>query len=264
MDGPSPTPAWGGRLFLAPGVFLYVGPGGVADEHAHHAVQFVWASEGELTLRWPARRTRVRAALVPANLPHSFEAQGQPLVLMLVERHGPRGAALERRAREGLGHELLESLSGLKFPSLEAGPEEAMAWCERVFTALGATSTGVEVPSRGIRRAIAYVESALDTVPSLEVAAARASVSPTRLTHRFSAEVGIPFRRFVLWARLKRAVEETRRGANLTEAAVEAGFSDAAHFSRTFRAMFGLSPSTVLPRMEFFGGHWVAPGAPSR
>ncbi len=257
-------PAWGGRLFLAPGVFLYVGPGAAADEHAHHAVQFVWASEGELTLRWPAREARVRAALVPANLSHSFEARGQPIVLMLVERHGPRGAALDRRAKEGLGHDLLESLPGLKFPSLDIGSEEAMAWCESVFAALGATSTGVDAPTRGTRRAIEYVESALDTVPSLEVAAARASVSPTRLTHRFSAEVGIPFRRFVLWARLKRAVEETRRGASLTEAAVEAGFSDAAHFSRTFRAMFGLSPSMVLPHMEFFGGHWDAPGTPSR
>jgi AraC-like DNA-binding protein len=150
------------------------------------------------------------------------------------------------------------------FPSFELGPEEAMAWCEGVFTALGATSTGLEAPSRTTRRAIAYVEGALDTVPSLADAAARASVSPTRLTHRFSEEVGIPFRRFVLWARLKRAVEETRRGASLTEAAVEAGFSDAAHLSRTFRAMFGLSPSMVLPLMEFFGGPWGSPGAPSR
>lgn len=261
---PPAPPAWGGRLFLAPGVILYLGPGAVADEHAHHAVQLVWASEGEVTLRCPSRTTRVRAALVPASLPHSFEAQGQPLALLLVERHGPRGAALDRRAREDLGRDLHESLSGVRFPSLDLGPGEAMAWCESVFTALGVASTGVEALSRTTRRAITYIEGALDTVPSLADAAARASVSPTRLTHCFSAEVGIPFRRFVLWARLKRAVEETRRGASLTEAAVEAGFSDAAHLSRTFRAMFGLSPSMVLPLMEFFGGPWGTPDAPSR
>jgi AraC-like DNA-binding protein len=84
-------------------------------------------------------------------------------------------------------------------------------------------------------------------------------MSPTRLTHVFSREVGIPFRRFVLWTRIKHAVSTTRAGANLTAAAVAAGFSDAAHFSRTFRGMFGLSPSRVLPVAEILATQWDPP-----
>jgi AraC-like DNA-binding protein len=81
-------------------------------------------------------------------------------------------------------------------------------------------------------------------------------VSPTRVTHQFTSEIGIPVRRFVLWTRIKRAVEAHRTGRDLTAAAIEAGFSDAAHFSRTFRAMFGLSPSLVLPVAEIIGRAW--------
>ena len=36
------------------------------------------------------------------------------------------------------------------------------------------------------------------------------------------------------------------RGSSLTDAAVEAGFADAAHFTRTFRGHFGIPPSALL------------------
>jgi AraC-like DNA-binding protein len=39
------------------------------------------------------------------------------------------------------------------------------------------------------------------------------------------------------------------RGANLTDAAISAGFSDSAHFSRLHRETFGVTPSYILGRL---------------
>ena len=74
-------------------------------------------------------------------------------------------------------------------------------------------------------------------------------------SHIFSAEgraaflfverTGLPFRTWVLWLRIQRAVELYAAGASLTVAAHEAGFADSAHLSRTFRRTFGL-PATAL------------------
>ena len=63
---PKRVPGWGGRVILDVGSLLFVGPGGVAEQHAHHAVQLVWAQEGEftITLDQPLQR---RAVLVPAG-----------------------------------------------------------------------------------------------------------------------------------------------------------------------------------------------------
>lgn len=125
-----------------------------------------------------------------------------------------------------------------------------------MVAALARSSTDATLVSSVSRRAIEHIERSIDSVPRLPDAAAEIGISPTRLTHVFTREVGLPFRRFVLWTRIKRAVMEVQSGADLTKAAMAAGFTDAAHFSRTFRATFGLSPSLVLPIAELAGTIW--------
>jgi AraC-like DNA-binding protein len=245
--------AWRGRMFLDAGTIVFLGPGGVAERHAHHVVQLVWARDGQLTLTLDAPVKR-RAALVPADVAHAFDATGQTIALVLVDPHAARGAALERRARHAPGQELALSVP---FPSLDLSAADAARWCDLLLAGFGAG----ERPnlSDAVRAAIAFVEDTIDGTPRLPDAARHIGLSPTRLTHLFTREVGIPFRRFVLWTRVKRAVDETRAGADLTRAAVAAGFSDSAHLSRTFRTMFGLPPSTVLPFVEIIGTTWPRP-----
>ena len=249
------TTTWAGRLFLDAGAVVYIGPGGPADRHAHHAVQLVWAEDGELmvTIEQPVQR---RAVLIPADVPHAFDATGRHIALLLVDPHSARGASLDRRARLVVGQDVANDLPS-RFPPRDVTAPDAARWSDAALAALGAARG--EVPlSAATRRAITYIEEAIDGVPRLADAARRIGISPTRLTHVFSQEVGIPFRRFVLWTRVKRAVEESRTGADLTRAAVAAGFSDSAHLSRTFRSMFGLSPSMVLPHVEIVGSVWTA------
>lgn len=242
---------------LAPGLVLYVGAGGSADAHAHHAVQLVIAEAGAMRIAVAGGEVEARAALVPARVAHSFVAlPGTRVALVLVDAHGARGAELDRRAHELAGQDLSASLSRVSFPADRFSAAEGAAWCGHVLRELGVDTSDANAPSRTTRRAIAYIEGALDGVPRIGDAAAYASTSASRLSHRFSEEVGLPFRRFVLWTRVKRAVEVVRRGGDLTQAALEAGFSDAAHLSRTFRAMFGLSPSLVLPHIEVTGSPW--------
>jgi AraC-like DNA-binding protein len=61
----------------------------------------------------------------------------------------------------------------------------------------------------------------------------------------FVEQTGLPFRTYLLWLRLSRALEGAAAGAPLTQAAHEAGFADSAHFSRTFKRMFGIAPTAL-------------------
>lgn len=54
-----------------------------------------------------------------------------------------------------------------------------------------------------------------------------------------------PWRAYLRWLRFQRAAAAIARGAALTDAAHEAGFHDAAHMTRTFKATYGLAPSQL-------------------
>lgn len=92
---------------------------------------------------------------------------------------------------------------------------------------------------------MAYAAGHLDAPLSLPEAASAACLSPSRARHLFVAQTGLPFRAYVLWLRIQRAVQLYAAGASLTDAAHEAGFADSAHLSRTFRRTFGL-PAAAL------------------
>jgi AraC family transcriptional regulator len=84
---------------------------------------------------------------------------------------------------------------------------------------------------------------------SLGQAAEGIYLSESRLRHLFVEQTGIPFKTYLLWLRLISALDHYARGNSLTQAAHAAGFSDSAHFSRTFRRTFGL-PATTLTRIQ--------------
>jgi AraC-like DNA-binding protein len=73
-----------------------------------------------------------------------------------------------------------------------------------------------------------------------------ACVTPFHLAHVFRQEVGESAYRYVLRARLARALEAVL-GADrqLTEIALDNGFTSHSHFTARFRALFGLTPLEV-------------------
>jgi AraC-like DNA-binding protein len=102
-----------------------------------------------------------------------------------------------------------------------------------------------------VGRALQVIGENLNSDVSLTAVAAAAHLSPSRLSHLFSSEIGIPLRRYVLWRRLIRAASAVQNGASWTEAAHAGGFSDSSHMNRTFRRMFGLAPTDVHRDVEW-------------
>lgn len=81
---------------------------------------------------------------------------------------------------------------------------------------------------------------------SLEHVARRVCLSPSRLVHLFKEETGTTFRRQRLWMRILQSTTLGTRTQSLTDIASAAGFSDLAHYSRTFRRVFGTKPTSVV------------------
>jgi len=83
-----------------------------------------------------------------------------------------------------------------------------------------------------------------------EELAALVHLSPTRFSHWFVEQTGLPLRSYAKWLRLTQAVRHLASGEPITTAAHASGFSDSAHFSRTFRSLLGIDPSSALAEVS--------------
>lgn len=69
------------------------------------------------------------------------------------------------------------------------------------------------------------------------------SLSASRFSHLFTDNAGLSLRSFLQWRKIKEALKLFPTGQNMTEIAHASGFSDSAHFCRTFNNCLGLKPS---------------------
>jgi len=100
--------------------------------------------------------------------------------------------------------------------------------------------------SAQFRKAISFIEEHLaDEDLSLEKVAISMGIS-TRYLHGLLSEGGTDYRRYVLEQRLARCARELASGGvfdiSIADIAYKWGFSDNAHFSRTFKKHYGMSP----------------------
>jgi AraC-like DNA-binding protein len=244
---------WTGRLFFDTARLLYAGPVGPTTPHAHHAHQLL-LSRAELSIASECDRVSTQAALIPADAMHAIESGAMEVVLLYVDPDGVEGRKLRALAVADSASAWKDAARDLSRLDVEIPADWSSA--ERVADAILERAIGaIDRPSvvhPAVRRALRVIAERIDEGEvRLDDVAAESAVSSNRLAHLFSREVGLPMRPYVLWLRLHRAAAAVAAGANLTEAAHRAGFSDAAHFSRVFRRMFGIAPSDVLGVVEF-------------
>jgi AraC-like DNA-binding protein len=94
-----------------------------------------------------------------------------------------------------------------------------------------------------LKRARQYLDTEITRVVHSSELEAVTGLSRYELARQFRVMCGTSPYRYVLMRRLDFARKLLAQGRTLVEVAVEAGFADQAHFSRMFRATFGITPA---------------------
>lgn len=229
-----------------PAAMIVWGPGFTSATHRHHSVQLIMTMHAELRVRGgPAEEWRkCGAVLVRPDAAHEVDAQDGLVVIGFFACESELGLALCERIH---GDFLCVGASQVARWRAALGPEPGETQVERwVREHLLRRRRAVSIHP-GVARVLEHLPERLanSAGSSLDSLAALSGLSRSRFMHAFTESVGVPLRPYVLWLRLQQAMCELTGGANVTTAAQNAGFSDAAHLTRTFRRMLGLTPTEL-------------------
>ena len=246
------------RWYLWDGGFLAIGKSeGVIPPHSHHAIQIVLAIEGEVAIKGAGGDWRAgRGVIVRHDVEHSFDGRGVLAAMLFVDPEAYEGAWLQTA--------LVDDITVVPGGRASVCTDPLRTFVERPFEAMDIRDlirhcvrslSGGAPPSRRLDERVTKVLTSLqasdDLRMSIEDAAAMAFLSPSRFAHLFKQQVGLPFRRYVLWRKLTRAMLAIGKERTIAAAAAASDFADAAHLTRTFYQMFGIPPSLMM-RGDFF------------
>jgi AraC-like DNA-binding protein len=199
-----------------------------------------------------------RAVIIAPNVPHQVDDHNEWQLMLHID---PESLAAKRLSKMYLDDRRFKEID---FNSLMSLLPEITTYVHRrhpckdakkLFGAIVSALIDSPTDSSPIDHRIKAAVEKLRGLPvkkiSTKVIAQAVCLSESRFIHLFKYQMGIPFRRYLLWLRLRDAVEQVFNGMSFTNAAHHAGFSDSAHLSRTFKQMSGMTLTDYLKDSQF-------------
>jgi len=183
-----------------------------------------------LTVKAGGSRIEGDMVLIRPDVEHSVEIGGRAKVLYFTGLPFPSSADVADRLPRQLSSLAIDAFSG------DADPQ----WALRLRLAYAKSMCPREIA--GVVRDIA--EDRMGRMSQAELAD-RLGIERTRALRAFKAATGMTFRAFKNWTALDAAAHQISHGELVRTAAMDAGFSDSSHLTRTFRSSFGITPSAA-------------------
>lgn len=248
---------WSGRVFVGIGRALYIGGASDTSPHLHHAIQICVALSGRIRLR-PGPESmwkRYGGAIIRSDQRHQLDGSGCEVVIAYLEPESEEGRRLagEHAPVQAIAPASVGAIRAATNAALSSrvSPEAAIRLFRDILVQLGAGSERRGVLDDRVRQVLLAVRAEPTRRWRVGEMAEAAGLSSRRFREIFASQVGLSCRQYLLWTHLYSALRELARGASLTEAALAAGFADAAHLTRTFRRMVGIPPSAIARSITF-------------
>ena len=228
-----------GPLLVTASGLLAFGENGPArtSRHVQPAWKLVVALDGELLVPVPGRLPcAAPGLLVPPNVAHAMAATGAYRCLQ-VDPWVEDLFAVDRPVAlpGGLSDRLGAALAAPTSDDLPAVAVEVLARLR----------ASVPLPPRpAAQPRVRAAAARAGTTGSLSELAAEVGLSPVRLRQLVGAELGVTLAHLRRWQRLRASA--ALPGTTLAQRAVDAGFSDQAHFTRTARRLVGRTPGDLV------------------
>lgn len=239
-------------LYVWNGISMFWGTSFHTNPHLHNTLQLVFDIDKtfklkDVTMDW----LPFKAAIIKAGHMHQLDSCGSIQLFIYLDADSEYAKALtekylQEKGIATLGDAVLRKLSNDFFKKLLVTGDcsSLLVGCKTIFEQLITLEEPGVVDSR-ITQALDFISQSQHKQFKVKDVADHVCLSESRLRHLFKAQVGQPIQNFILWMKVVDSLNMVLQGKQVSQSAIDAGFWDGAHMTRSYREMLGIAPSKV-------------------
>lgn len=226
-----------------------------AVEHKHCAMQLFLALEEQLDICVSKQTLTSRCIVVNQNINHSFSTANRLHLSIIIEPTSDFAEQLNKVMRD---HEYYicnseECRKLQKIGTLLSQNSDMATYNDFIVTLYKVLGISVrdKLYDGRIKDLLHYIENCNCDEHSIPAFADMVSLSPSRLSHLFKDQVGIPLKSYIQLHQMQKAFLSLLNGKSITEAAILANFDTPSHFAAVTKRMMGIPASISLKNSVF-------------
>jgi AraC-like DNA-binding protein len=239
-------------LYVWNGACLFWGTSFHTDPHAHNTLQLVFDIDKQFRLKdadsdWSS----FSAAIIKAGHIHQLDSCGGIQLFLYLDKDSTYAQKLTSKYLISKGMADLSesetrqlSYDFFKKMLVQSDCSSLMQGCETILTHLVKEEESQPHDLRVVK-AVEFIANATDRQLKVADVAEHVCLSESRLRYLFKRQVGQPIQNFIMWLKVVDSLNMVLKGKELAQTAIDAGFWDASHMSRSFKELIGVAPGKV-------------------
>lgn len=217
------------------------------EKHSHWMLQLFLSLNGQLKIEVNEKEIKCKCIVVDKNIPHSIDADNKMAFSALIAPTSLIARTIQSHTGScGYWVCEMDGITSIQESALdlatEKNIEKYLTFSEKLCCFLNVKHEPFHFDPR-IELLLQLIENCDCNNHAISGFADKVSLSPSRLSHLFKAETGMPLKSYIMLHQVERAFIKLLCGKNITEAALEAGFDSSSHFSATVKRMMGIPAS---------------------
>ncbi len=250
------------NLSVSPTRMLMLAPHLDNEVHRHAVLQLTFSLEGKAFEVWTEKQgwKETEAVIIHSNIPHALRnfkgwqctactmpdvLQGKTLIEYVLKNEPVQFISADQLSR------VIPALNNWKENDAK-DLKDFNSTLNQVYDTLLQRPVLQKPVDERIQQTLQYITQHITESVSAAELAGRVHLSEDRFLHLFKENTGAALRQYIIWQRVALAFKLFLQGKSLKEAAYESGFSDPAHFTRTFVQINGIQPSVYAALKQHY------------
>ncbi len=241
------------KIFWDTDNIAFIGNQVNATEHSHCVIQLFLSLDNPLQLIVNGKQISGNCIMVNKNTRHIFSCDNKIRVSILIEPSSSFAKELIKKIdgdyliyNNGLEH--IQQKAALLLNTNDKRKYEN-------FIQDFATYLGIKRNSKILDERIITLLEKLQNCDcydhTIDSFAKSVCLSSSRLSHLFREQIGVPLKSYIIFHQLEKAFSVLLNGANITDAAMLAGFDSPSHFAATVKKWMGTPVSASMKDSDF-------------